>query len=269
MFYWLVDKDVSYADIKQYVHNSINYSFIQNENKKQLLKDLDSHYTLRPISFKIDQMNIKLIAIGKTDNKALQTLIDDYTKRLSFTSNSNSIYPTLRTKKLIWKSTKERRRIILANYPTDQLILLDENGKITLVFSEELQKKMNSGKTLVFVIEALWFLRYSLCQSTGKISLSLMTFSHQMVRLFFYWAVVSRLYNFEERALSSPVRGSNQWTVLVFNCTINLQSLDFYRKSTLTSCEPIITATFSKAYCKWNIIAILIVFIYYLWLWNH
>jgi adenosine deaminase/adenosine deaminase CECR1 len=38
-------KDVSYADIKQYVYNSINYSFIQNEKvKKQLLKDLDSRF---------------------------------------------------------------------------------------------------------------------------------------------------------------------------------------------------------------------------------
>jgi 23S rRNA (pseudouridine1915-N3)-methyltransferase len=69
------------------------------------------------------------------------------------------------------------------------LILLDENGKnhSSVGFSEELQKKMNSGvKTLVFVIEALWFLRYSLFKAQGKISLSLMTFSHQMVRLFFY-----------------------------------------------------------------------------------
>jgi hypothetical protein len=57
MFYWLVDTRTSYADIKQYVYNSINYSFIQNEKyKKQLLKDLDSRFTtLRPISFKIDQ----------------------------------------------------------------------------------------------------------------------------------------------------------------------------------------------------------------------
>jgi adenosine deaminase/adenosine deaminase CECR1 len=37
-------KDVSYADIKQYVYNSINYSFIQNEKVKQLLKDLDSRF---------------------------------------------------------------------------------------------------------------------------------------------------------------------------------------------------------------------------------
>jgi adenosine deaminase/adenosine deaminase CECR1 len=45
-------KDVSYADIKQYVYNSINYSFIQNENiKKQLLKDLDSRFTTFEANF--------------------------------------------------------------------------------------------------------------------------------------------------------------------------------------------------------------------------
>jgi hypothetical protein len=43
---------VSYADIKQYVYNSINYSFIQNENiKKQLLKDLDSRFTTFEANF--------------------------------------------------------------------------------------------------------------------------------------------------------------------------------------------------------------------------
>jgi 23S rRNA (pseudouridine1915-N3)-methyltransferase len=67
------------------------------------------------------------------------------------------------------------------------LILLDENGKnhSSVGFSEELQKDELWRKTLVFVIEALWFLRYSLFKAQGKISLSLMTFSHQMVRLFF------------------------------------------------------------------------------------
>jgi hypothetical protein len=45
MFYWLVDTKTCHADIKQYVYNSINYSFIQNESKKkQLLKDLDSRF---------------------------------------------------------------------------------------------------------------------------------------------------------------------------------------------------------------------------------
>ena len=73
--------------------------------------------------------------------------------------------------------------------PTDQLILLDENGKTftSIKFSEELQKKMNSGiKTLVFVIGGPYgFSEAVYKQSFGKISLSSMTFSHQMVRLFF------------------------------------------------------------------------------------
>ena len=73
--------------------------------------------------------------------------------------------------------------------PTDQLILLDENGKgfSSVGFSDELQKKMNSGvKTLVFVIGGPYGFSEAVYQKAqGKISLSLMTFSHQMVRLFF------------------------------------------------------------------------------------
>ena len=72
---------------------------------------------------------------------------------------------------------------------TDQLILLDENGKsfTSIDFANELQKKMNSGvKTLVFVIGGPYgFSDTVYAKAQGKISLSLMTFSHQMVRLFF------------------------------------------------------------------------------------
>jgi 23S rRNA (pseudouridine1915-N3)-methyltransferase len=64
-----------------------------------------------------------------------------------------------------------------------------ENGKnfSSVGFSEELQKKMNSGvKTLVFVIGGPYgFSETVYAKANGKISLSLMTFSHQMVRLFF------------------------------------------------------------------------------------
>ena len=73
--------------------------------------------------------------------------------------------------------------------PTDQLILLDENGTTfsSVGFSDYLQKKMNSGvKTLVFVIGGPYgFSETVYKKAQGKISLSLMTFSHQMVRLFF------------------------------------------------------------------------------------
>ena len=84
---------------------------------------------------------------------------------------------------------KTKYEILSKISQTDQLILLDENGKIfsSVSFAEELQKKMNSGtKTLVFVIGGPYgFSDEVYKKANGKISLSLMTFSHQMVRLFF------------------------------------------------------------------------------------
>jgi 23S rRNA (pseudouridine1915-N3)-methyltransferase len=138
-------------------------------------------------------MNIKLLAIGKTDNKALQTLIDDYTKRLSFYIKFDvEIIPDIKNVKNLSESQqkeKEGESILAKLSPTDQLILLDENGRTfsSITFSDELQKKMNSGvKTLVFVIGGPYgFSEEVYKKATGKISLSLMTFSHQMVRLFF------------------------------------------------------------------------------------
>ena len=138
-------------------------------------------------------MNIKLIAIGKTDDKALQALIDDYTKRLSFYIKFDlDIIPDIKNVKNLSESQQKEKEgeLILAKLiPTDQLILLDENGKnfSSVAFSAELQKKMNSGiKTLVFVIGGPYgFSENVYSKSQGKISLSLMTFSHQMVRLFF------------------------------------------------------------------------------------
>ena len=104
-------------------------------------------------------MNIKLIAIGKTDNKNLQSLIDDYCKRLSFYIKFDvEIIGDIKNVKNLSESQqkeKEGELILSKITATDQLILLDENGKTfsSIAFSAELQKKMNSGiKTLVFVI---------------------------------------------------------------------------------------------------------------------
>ena len=138
-------------------------------------------------------MNIKLIAIGKTDNKNLQSLIDEYQKRLSFYIKFDlEIIPDIKNVKNLSESQQKEKEgeLILAKItPTDQLILLDENGKTfsSVAFAEELQKKMNSGlKTVVFVIGGPYgFSEAVYAKSQGKISLSLMTFSHQMVRLFF------------------------------------------------------------------------------------
>jgi 23S rRNA (pseudouridine1915-N3)-methyltransferase len=138
-------------------------------------------------------MNIKLLAIGKTDNKALQTLIDDYTKRLSFYVRFEMVeLPDIKNVKSLSESQqkeKEGELILSKLTPTDQLILLDENGKnfSSIGFSQELQKKMNGGvKTLVFAIGGPYgFSDAVYSKAQGKVSLSAMTFSHQMVRLFF------------------------------------------------------------------------------------
>jgi 23S rRNA (pseudouridine1915-N3)-methyltransferase len=138
-------------------------------------------------------MTIKLIAIGKTDHKNLQVLIDEYQKRLSFYIKFElEIIPDIKNVKNLSENQqkeKEGELILSKITPTDQLILLDENGKTfsSIDFSVELQKKMNSGiKTLVFVIGGPYgFSSEVYAKSQGKISLSSMTFSHQMVRLFF------------------------------------------------------------------------------------
>ena len=143
-------------------------------------------------------MNIKLIAIGKTDNKNLQTLVDDYSKRLSFYIKFElEIIPDIKNAKNLSESQQKEKEgeLILAKISsTDQLILLDENGTTfsSVGFSEYLQKKMNAGiKTLVFVIGGPYgFSDEIYKKAQGKISLSEMTFSHQMVRLF----VIEQIY---------------------------------------------------------------------------
>ena len=104
-------------------------------------------------------MNIKILTIGKTDNKALQSLIDDYTKRLTFYIKFDlEIIPDIKNVKNLSESQQKEKEgeLILAKLvPTDQLILLDEKGTTfsSVAFSDYLQKKMNSGaKTLVLVI---------------------------------------------------------------------------------------------------------------------
>ena len=143
-------------------------------------------------------MNIKLLAIGKTDNKNLQVLMDEYSKRLGFYIKFDmEVIPDVKNvKNLSEKQQKEKEgeQILAKIGATDQLILLDENGASfsSVGFSDYLQKKMNSGiKTLVFVIGGPYgFSDEVYAKAQGKISLSAMTFSHQMVRLF----VIEQLY---------------------------------------------------------------------------
>jgi 23S rRNA (pseudouridine1915-N3)-methyltransferase len=143
-------------------------------------------------------MNIRLIAIGKTDNKNLQSLIEEYTKRLSFYVKFDlEIIPDIKNVKNLSEAQQKEKEgeLILAKInATDHLIVLDENGKTfnSIGFSDYLQKKMNTGiKTLVFVIGGPYgFSEHVYQKAHGKVSLSEMTFSHQMVRLF----IIEQIY---------------------------------------------------------------------------
>ena len=137
-------------------------------------------------------MTIKLLAIGKTDSSQLQELVEVYQRRLQHYINFEiELIPDLKkTKNLSEEQQKEKEgELILKRLaPTDMLILFDEKGKqyTSIEFSSFLQKKMNSGiKQLVFLIGGPYgFSNEIYSKASGKISLSKMTFSHQMVRLF-------------------------------------------------------------------------------------
>ena len=138
-------------------------------------------------------MTIKLICIGKTDDKSLELLITQYIKRLSFyTRFEIEIIPDLKKTKNLSEAEQKQKEgdIILSKISTsDVLVLLDENGQqySSENFADYLQKHMNSGiKNLIFIIGGPYGFSDEIYQrANGKVSLSKMTFSHQMIRLFF------------------------------------------------------------------------------------
>jgi len=143
-------------------------------------------------------VNIKLIAVGKTDNPALQQLISTYEKRLSYYINFElQLLPDIKNNKSLseeQQKIKEGELILSYVEPSHHLILLDERGKeyTSIAFADELQKKMNTGiKQLTFVIGGPYGFSQAIYQrANSKLSLSKLTFSHQMIRLFF----VEQLY---------------------------------------------------------------------------
>ena len=143
-------------------------------------------------------MNIRLIVVSKTDIPYVQAGIDEFVGRLKhYCDFELVVIPALKN---IGKASpeevkeKEGQLILKQIEKVDQVVLLDEHGKeyTSVGFSEYLQKQMNAGtRTLAFVIGgAFGFSPAVYAAATGKISLSQMTFNHQMVRLFF----VEQLY---------------------------------------------------------------------------
>lgn len=143
-------------------------------------------------------MTIKLLGIGKTDDPALQGLTEMYIKRLGFYNRFEfELIPDIKNaKNLDENQQKQKEGGLLLNKiaASDFVVLLDENGKqySSESFSEFIQKRLNSGlKQLVFIIGGPYgFSEDVYKRADSKLSLSKMTFSHQMIRLFF----VEQLY---------------------------------------------------------------------------
>ncbi len=143
-------------------------------------------------------MTLKLMAVGKTDDKQLEALTDKYVNRLKhyIKFELDFLADIKNVKNLSEAQQKEKEgQLILAKVSnTDFLVLLDERGKSfsSEAFADYLQQRMNSGvKNLIFVIGGPYGFSEAVYErANAKISLSAMTFSHQMIRLF----VVEQLY---------------------------------------------------------------------------
>ena len=143
-------------------------------------------------------MKFALLVVGRTVEKHYITAINDYVERIKHYSPFDmEVIPELKnTKSLSMEQQKEKEGelILKALQPGDVVVLLDEHGKEfrSIEFAEWAEKKMHTvNKRLVFIIGGPYgFSKDVYAAAQEKISLSKMTFSHQMIRLIF----VEQLY---------------------------------------------------------------------------
>lgn len=139
-------------------------------------------------------MNIKVIVVGKTIKSYFNDAEAEYLKRLKRYINMDYVViPELKNaKKLSPNQIKEKEEELIEKQITnfDYVVLLDEKGKqkTSVQMSEFLQKKMNEGiKSLCFIVGGAYgFSDKMRVKYTDKLSLSKMTFSHQMIRTFLF-----------------------------------------------------------------------------------
>ena len=137
-------------------------------------------------------MKITLLVVGKTTSAQIESLIQEYQKRLThYVPFALQVIPELKNTKALTPDQQKQAEgelILRAVAQIADLVLLDEHGKEyrSIEFADYIQKKMSSGRDVVFVVGGPYGFSEAVYQrANGKISLSKMTFSHQMVRLFF------------------------------------------------------------------------------------
>ena len=141
-------------------------------------------------------MRITLLVVGKTTDPRLQSLIEDYQQRLKhYIPFEFVVVPDIKNAKTLTEEqlkTAEGKAILeIINHKSSipngtDVLLLDEHGREfrSIEYADFLQKKMGSGRDLTLVIGGAYgFSKEVYDRANGKISLSQMTFSHQMIRL--------------------------------------------------------------------------------------
>jgi 23S rRNA (pseudouridine1915-N3)-methyltransferase len=138
-------------------------------------------------------MNIELIVVGKTDSREVNALVEEYKGRIGhYTRFGITIIPDVKNTRSMSEAEQKRvegEAILRLIQTSDYVALLDEKGlqPTSEEYAEWLQKRMASGcKRLVFIIGGPYgFSQEVYERANGKISLSKMTFSHQIVRAIF------------------------------------------------------------------------------------
>ena len=138
-------------------------------------------------------MNIDLLVVGKTDSAEIQSLVATDLKRLNFYTRGTLVtLPDLKNTRNISAESQKRQEgeLLMRQFADgDYVVLLDEKGAEmrSVEFSMWLQKRMNSGvRRLCFVIGGPYgFSKTVYDRADESISLSRMTFSHQIIRAIF------------------------------------------------------------------------------------
>lgn len=137
-------------------------------------------------------MKVLLILVGKTTDKRLSVCIEDYMGRIiHYHPFEVNVIPELKsTKHLSAEQQKQMEgdAILKSIQPSDTVVLLDERGKEyrSIGFAQWIEQKQQNTRRLVFIIGGPYGFSKAVYQrANSQIALSRMTFSHQMVRLFF------------------------------------------------------------------------------------
>ena len=137
-------------------------------------------------------MKTILILVGKTTDKHFQAGISDYADRITHYMPFDIVtIPELKNTKSLseeQQKTAEGDLILKQTQPSDTVVLLDEHGKEfrSIEFAQWLERKRNTARRLVFVVGGPYgFSPAVYARANEKLSLSRMTFSHQMIRLVF------------------------------------------------------------------------------------